>query len=189
MNGMATPTVTRPKVLTYEDYRALPDDGKRYELIEGELFVCPSLSTRHQTVAAGLLFVLMGALEKPGLAQIFQARTDLVLEHTTAVQPDLIVIGASKFSIITERAIEGVPDAVGEILSPWSLDRDQYIKRKLYERLSIPEYWVVDPEEGLMTIYRLDEGTYGTRATYDRSSTLESPDFPTLHVPLLDVFR
>jgi Uma2 family endonuclease len=76
-----------------------------------------------------------------------------------------------------------------EILSPSSLDRDQYIKRKLYERLGIPEYWVVDAEHGLMTVHRLDAGTYGIRANYDRASILESPEFPTLHVPLLDVFR
>src|SRR5688572_12768000 len=103
---MATPTVRRPPPLTHADYCLLPDDGKRYELIEGELFVSPSPFIRHQTVSSHLLFELMSALEKTGLAQIFHARTDLILHDTTVVVPDLIIIGAAKVSIITERAVE-----------------------------------------------------------------------------------
>ena len=186
---MATPTVIRPKVLTYEDYRALPDDGKRYELIEGELFLSPSPATRHQLVSANLLFELMRALKKTGLATIFPAPTDLLLANTTVVVPDLVIVSTERASIITRRALEGPPDVVVEILSPSSVDRDQYIKRKLYERFAIPEYWVVDPEEALVTVHRLDEGTYGIRARYDRESVLECPEFPTLRVPLADVFR
>ena len=186
---MATPTVSRPPSLTYEDYCLLPEDGKRYELIEGEIFVSPAPSTRHQTVSMRLSAALFEALDKPGLARIFAAPTDLLLARTTVVQPDLLIVGAARVAAITQRAIEDIPDVAIEILSPSSLDRDQYIKRKLFEKFQIPEYWVVDPEEGLITVYRLDEGTYGIRATYDRSATLESPEFPTLHVPLLDVFR
>src|SRR5688572_8221165 len=187
MRRMATPTVRRPAPLTYDDYLVMPDDGKRYELIEGELFVCAAPSTRHQTVSRHLQFALMEALEKPGLAQIFDAPTDLVLNRTNVVQPDLIIIGAAKFHLITKRAIEGVPDVAVEILSPWSEDRDRFIKRKLFERLQIPEYWVVDPEEGTLTVHRFQDGGYGLRATYDRRGTLECPEFPTLRVPLLEV--
>jgi len=186
---MATPTVRRSPPLTYQDYLTLPDDGKRYELIEGELFVSPSPSTRHQLVSAQLMFALMEALHKTGLAKIFPAPTDLLLENTTVVVPDLVIVGVARTSIITHRALMGPPDAVVEILSPSSLDRDQYIKRKLYEKFRIPEYWVVDPEQDSITVYRLDQGTYGIRANYDRASTLECPEFPTLQVPLLDVFR
>src|SRR2546429_8612071 len=85
MSGMATPTVHRPPPLTYEDYRLLPEDGKRYELMEGELFVSPAPSTRHQTISRRLQFALMEALEKPGLAQVFNAPTDLLLSSTTVV--------------------------------------------------------------------------------------------------------
>jgi Uma2 family endonuclease len=186
---MATPTVSRPPVLTYEDYCLLPEDGKRYELIEGELFVSPSPSTRHQTVSVQLVYELMQALYKPGLAKIFPAPTDLLLAKTTVVVPDLIVVSTARASLITARALEGPPDVVVEILSPSSIDRDQYIKRKLYEKFQVPEYWVVDPEQGSMTVYRLDEGTYGIRARYDRDSILASPDFPTLRVAMADVFR
>jgi len=186
---MATPTVRRPTPLTYDDYLVMPDDGKRYELIEGELFVCPAPTTRHQTVSRRLQFALMEALEKPGLAQIFDAPTDLVLSRTNVVQPDLIIIGAAKFHLITKRAIEGVPDVAVEILSPSSEDRDRFIKRKLFERLQIPEYWVVDPEGNTLTVHRFHEGGYGLRATYDPTGILECPEFPALQVPLDEVFR
>jgi Uma2 family endonuclease len=186
---MATPTVRRPAPFTYDDYRMLPEDGKRYELMEGELLVSPAPSTRHQAVSLRLASALLGALDKPGLAQIFLAPTDLLLAPTSVVQPDIVIVGAARASIITERAVEGIPDVVVEILSPGSLDRDQHIKKRLYEKFAIPEYWIVDPDHGFLTVHRLDEGTYGIRAHYDRASVLESPEFPALRVPLLAIFR
>jgi Uma2 family endonuclease len=186
---MATTPVRRPAPFTYEEYRSLPDDGKRYELMDGDLFVSPAPTPLHQTVSRRLQFALMQALEVPGLAQIFDAPIDLLLAPTTVVQPDLVVVGAARASIITQRALEGIPDVVVEILSPGSLDRDQHIKRKLYERFVIPEYWVVDPDGGSLVVHRYHEGSYGIRAHYDRASMLESPEFPTLRVPMLEIFR
>jgi len=182
-------TVWRPAAIRYEAYRLLPEDGKRYELIDGELLESASPGIRHQSVVAQLLFELMKALEQPGLAQIFPPCTDLVLSTTDAVQPDLTIIGTARASIITDRAIEGVPDVVVEILSPTSLDRDRYIKKRLYQKFGILEYWVVDPETDTIVVHRLDQGSYGIRAHHDRASTLECPEFPTLRVPLLEIFR
>jgi Uma2 family endonuclease len=186
---MAATTVSRPPRLTYEDYCLLPDDGKRYELIEGELFVSPSPSTRHQPVSIRIATELQQSLAKPGLATIFPAPTDLLLANTTVVVPDLVIVGAARASIITRRALEGPPDVVVEILSPSSVDRDGYIKRKLYEKFEIPEYWLIDPEENLVTVHRLEGGTYGIRARLDGESVLDSPEFPTLEIALRDVFR
>lgn len=173
---------------TYEDYCLLPEDGKRYELIEGDFFVSPSPSTLHQVVSRRLQFALMTQLEKPGIAQIFDAPMDVILEPTTVVQPDLIVVGSDRRHIITARAIEGAPNVLIEILSPSSLDRDQYIKRKLYERFGIPEYWIVDPDHGFIEVWRYEQQRFGIRARYDRSGTIVSPDFAELSVPLLPIF-
>ena len=189
LHPMVSHTVRRPPPLTYDEYRLLPDDGKRYELIEGDIFVSPSPSTRHQTVSRRLQFALMQALEVPGLAQVFNAPIDLLLEPTSVVQPDLAIVSAARASIVTPRALEGIPDVVAEILSPGSVDRDQHLKLRLYERFAIPEYWVVDPDHGMLVVHRIDANSYGIRARYDRSSTLESPDFPSLKIALLDVFR
>jgi Uma2 family endonuclease len=185
---MAAPIIRRPVPFTYDDYLRMPDDGQRHELIEGELFVCPTPTTRHQVVSRRLKFALMEALEKPGLAQIFNAPTDVVLEPTTVLQPDLIIVGAAKFHLITRRAIEGVPDVAVEIASPGSFDRDHYIKFKIYERVGVPEYWMVDPEPGYLRVHRLHEDGYRVRKLYDRTGILECPEFPTLRLPLLEVF-
>jgi Uma2 family endonuclease len=186
---MTSPSTRRPPPFTYDDYRLLPEDGRRYELLDGDLLVSPAPSTRHQTVSRRLLFALMQALETRDLAQIFDAPTDLILEPTSVVQPDLVIVSAARASIVTARAIEGIPDVVIEILSPNGSDRDERLKRRLYERHGIPEYWIVDPDLGYVTVWRLESGRYEMRAKLDRSSTLDHPDFPDLCVPLLDIFR
>jgi Uma2 family endonuclease len=185
---MASPAAKRTP-FTYRDYCLLPEDGRIHELIEGDFFVSPAPATLHQTVSRKLQFALMEALEKPGLAQIFDAPTDLILEDISTVQPDLIIVGADRAHVVTQRAIEGVPSAVVEILSPGSQDRDRYIKLALYQRFAIPEYWIVDPDHGFITALRIKDGEYIERARYDRASTLVSPDFPELHIPLEPLFR
>ncbi|HEX2659747.1 MAG TPA: Uma2 family endonuclease [Polyangia bacterium] len=181
-------SLARPEPFTYDDYRLLPEDGKIHELMEGDFFVSPAPSPWHQTVSRRLQAALMKALEEPGLAFVFNAPTDVILEPTSVVQPDIVVLGAAKKSFITHRAIEGIPDLIIEILSPGSLDRDGHIKRKLYQRLAVPEYWIVDPDHGLIRVLRYDDDSYGDRARYDRSSTATSPDFPTLELPLAPIF-
>jgi Uma2 family endonuclease len=180
--------VTRRPPLTYDEYRLLPEDGKRYELMDGDLFVSPAPSTRHQTVSRRLQFALMQSLEVPGLAQIFNAPCDVIFEPTSVVQPDLVIVGTARARIITARAIEGVPDVLVEILSPGGSDRDEHLKRRLYERHGVPEYWVVEPEHGFVTIWRLEGGSYGLRARLDRASTLDHPEFPSVQIPLAGVF-
>jgi Uma2 family endonuclease len=156
--------------------------------MDGELFVSPAPSTRHQTVSRRLQFALMQALEVPGLAQVFNAPVDVIFEPTSVVEPDLVIVSAARAHIITARAIEGVPDVLVEILSPSGSDRDEHLKRRLYERHGVPEYWVVEPEHGFVTVWRLDGGSYGLRARLDRASTLEHPDFPAIRVPLAGIF-
>jgi Uma2 family endonuclease len=168
---------------TYEDYCLLPEDGKRY------FYLSPSPSTIHQVVSRRLQFELMVQLERTKVAQIFNAPMDVILEPTTVVQPDLIIVSRAREHIISPRAIEGAPDVLVEILSPSSLDRDSYIKRKLYERCGVREYWIVDPDHGSLEVWRNEDQHFGIRARYDRASTLVSPDFEQLSVPLYPVFE
>ncbi len=149
----------------------------------------PAPSTRHQTVSRRLQFALMQALETTGRAQIVNAPVDLILDPTSVVQPDLAIVSTARASIVTARALEGAPDVVVEIRPPGGSDRDEQLKRRLYERHAIPEYWIVDPDHGFVTVWRLESGSYALRARLDRSCTLEHPDFPGLRVPLLEIFR
>jgi Uma2 family endonuclease len=173
---------------TVEDRASIPDDDKRHELIDGDLFVTPSPSTWHQTVSRLLLFELMTALERTGLAQVFNAPTDVIFDENNVVVPDLVIVRRDRQHIVTRRAIEGVPDIVVEILSPGTSERDRHYKRRLYERFQVPEYWIVDPEYGSIEIHAVADCGYGIRARYDRASNLVCPIFPTLNIELAPIF-
>jgi Uma2 family endonuclease len=179
----------KPVPFTYRDYAALPDDGKRHELIEGEFYVTPSPNTLHQTVSRRLLRILMEQLEDPGIAQVFDAPTDVILDDTTCVVPDIVVVRNTRSSIITKRAVEGVPDLIIEILSPSHPGNDKFLKRSTYARFAIPEYWIVDPD-GWVTVLRSGAtDKYDLEARFDRASTLTSEEFPEISIPLAQIFR
>ena len=114
-------------VLTYSDYAALPDDGRRYELHRGELSVTPAPGTRHQGVIVVLTALLHDHVSSRDLGKIFVAPTDCILSDVTVLQPDLLYIATDRLSIISERGIEGTPTLVIEVLSPSTahLDRDR----------------------------------------------------------------
>jgi Uma2 family endonuclease len=166
----------------------MPDDDKRRELIDGDLFVTPSPTTGHQTVSRLLQIELMLALERTGLAKVFNAPTDVIFDETNAVVPDLVIVSQARQHIISQRAIEGTPDVIVEILSPSTSERDRHYKRRLYEHFQVPEYWIVNPEHGMIEILALSESNYAIRARYDRASILVCPIFPTLRVELLPLF-
>src|SRR5882724_5738175 len=149
-----------PIKLTYEDYVDLPDDGKQYEILDGELFVSPAPVPRHQGVSRNLLLILGRFVADRKLGTVFNAPIDLILAQTTIAQPDLLFIRAGRESIVTERAVEGPPDLVVEILSPWSGRRDRVAKAALYARHGIRHYWVVDPDARLLEAYELEDAAY-----------------------------
>jgi Uma2 family endonuclease len=174
--------------LTYEDYAALPADGRRWELIDGELELSPAPSPRHQTVSRRLQHELMAQLEDTDIALVFNAPVDLILSPHDIVQPDLVLVRTGK-NIITERAIEGLPDVVVEILSPSSGLMDKRVKRALYARFGVPEYWLVEPQVGSIEICLLRETGLEPALRFDRASRLTSPAFPEIDVNLEHVFR
>ena len=103
-------------ILTYADYAALPDDGRRYELHRGELSVTPAPGTRHQGAVVALGSRLYEHVRSRGLGQVFVAPTDCILSDVTVVQPDVLYLATDRRSIITERGIEGAPTLVVEVL-------------------------------------------------------------------------
>ncbi len=130
--------MTAPKVLiTYADYAALPDDGRRYELDEGEIAVTPSPPTRHQTVSKNLMYLIESYLREHRAGVLFQSPIDLILSETTVLQPDLLVVLQGRERIITERGVEGPPDLVVEVLSPATVTRDRKSKFQLYARYGV----------------------------------------------------
>jgi Uma2 family endonuclease len=175
---------------TYEDYLLFPEDGKRHELIDGDHFMTPSPSTRHQRISRKLMTALDVFLRINNLGEVFDAPMDVVLSETDVVQPDILFISAGRASIITDKNIQGAPDLVVEILSDGTRKTDEVIKRKLYERHGIAEYWVVDPELETVKIYRTAEKGYTRAAELSRETNdaLTTPLLPGFQIPLSEIF-
>ncbi len=181
----------RPVVVpyTYAEYAALPSDGRRWELIDGDFEVNPAPAPRHQTVSRRLQFELMKQLEETGIASVFDAPIDVILSETDVLQPDLAIVRTGRMHFVTDRGIEGPPDIVVEILSPSSRVMDRRVKPRTYARYAVPEYWIVDGELGLVEIHRLGAEGYVLEMRFDRASTLVTPSFPEVKLDLSHVFR
>jgi Uma2 family endonuclease len=170
--------------LTYEDYVELPNDGKRYEILDGELFVTPAPVPLHQRVSRNLLRILDRQVDRLGLGEILYSPIDLILDTTTIAQPDLLFIRAGRESIVTGRAVEGAPDLVIEVLSPSSRRQDTKTKAMLYARFGILHYWIVDPKARSMELYDLAGKEYRLVTRESGSSVLQSAVFPGLEIDL-----
>jgi Uma2 family endonuclease len=177
--------------LTYEDYRLIPDDGKRHELIDGEHVMSPSPNTKHQRISLKLSYELHRFLQEHRLGEIFVAPCDVVLSDVDVVQPDLIFVAAAQAAIVTEANIHGVPTLVVEILSEGNRKLDETIKRQRYEQYGIPEYWIIDPELEQIKIYRRTDGHYGHASvlSLETQDTLTTPLLPALSLPLATLFK
>ena len=140
--------------ITWQDVQQLPDDGNRYEAIGGELYVTPAPTIRHQRIAKRLLLALVEILEAPGHGELFFAPTGVEFPATEeGVQPDLLFVSKERRGIIAEPWIQGAPDLVVEILSPTTAHRDRGVKRKLYDRQGVSEYWIVDPDAEAVEVW------------------------------------
>ena len=186
---MPNPGVRANVPYTYQEYCYLPNDGRRYEIIEGELYVTPSPSSMHQTVSRRLQYALMTQLELPGIAYIFDAPFDIILAETSVVEPDLVIIRKSRRDSISKRGFEGPPDVAVEILSSSTRGNDIFLKKAAYARAGISEYWIVDPDLGHVEVFRLKESGYDQGVLFDRSATLTSPSFPEVAIPLVPIFE
>lgn len=175
-------------VLTYRDYEALPNDGRRYEIHDGELSVTPAPSPRHQDAGANLGDVLRAHVKAHALGKVYYAPIDVILADTTIVQPDLVHVAAARLGSITSRGIEGPPDLVVEVLSPSTAATDRHTKRQLYERFGVPHYWMVDPDSGVIAAYTLGEHGYTLAAQASGAEQFSAPPFPDLSIPVASIF-
>jgi len=147
--------------LTHDDLVSLPDDGNRYEIINGELIVTPAPIARHQRVLLRLTRLLDSFLLEGGAGELFIGPLDIVLGPNDVVEPDLLVIGSEQGRVMgTENSFVGPPVLVVEIISPSSQRTDLVKKIALYARSGVPEYWTVDPQRRELMIRVLTNGTY-----------------------------
>jgi Uma2 family endonuclease len=178
--------------LTYDDFVLFPDDGKRHELIDGEHYVTPSPSRKHQAIAWNLTVMIGTYLESNPVGRAFTAPFDVIFSDFDVVEPDLLYISKARLDeILTTKHVRGAPNLVVEIASPSTRTRDESLKRKLYERSGVEEYWVIDPGRNTIAVYRLTGAVYVRALQLDgaRNDTLTTPLLPYLEMPLHRVFK
>ena len=167
-------------ILTYKDYEALPADGRRYEIHDGELSVTPAPSPRHQRMIGDLYTILRQHVKSGGLGEVLLSPIDCILSDITVVQPDLVYLDTARASLVSNRGIEGPPALVIEVLSPSTTEIDRSTKRQLYARHGVPCYWIVDAETRTIEAHVLSEGRYQLAARAFGSGPVSLPPFPDL---------
>lgn len=176
---------------TYEDYLLFPDNGKRHELIDGEHYRTPAPSEKHQRVSVTLTSCFKNFLRGRRIGSIYHAPFDVVLSDLDVVQPDLLFVSSDRLTLVTEKCVQGAPDLVIEILSEATRKTDEIVKRKLYERHGVREYWIVDPELETVKVYRLEQQGYVRAAELAKEAghALATPLLPELTIPLAEIFE
>jgi Uma2 family endonuclease len=190
----APPRKPKKKVYTYADYLKI-DDGKRYEIIDGELYdMGPAPGFTHQDISGQLFYQMFSFFEdKP--CKVIAAPFDVRLyrkskkdsDITRVVQPDISVI--CDLDKLDERGCLGAPDLVVEIISPSSASHDHILKRKYYEENDVREYWLVDPTHRIITVYSLSKnGKFAASQVYDAEAEITSTAFPEMEIDFKKVF-
>ncbi|HYO16098.1 MAG TPA: Uma2 family endonuclease [Thermoanaerobaculia bacterium] len=148
---------------TYGDYLLLPDDGQRYEVIGGVLYVTPAPRYKHQR-SAGKFYLFLGSfVTRNGLGEVLFAPFDIKLPAgiTNPVEPDIIFFRSGNLPGQEDRLFEGIPDLIAEVLSPRIRYRDATVKLQAYQKAGVPEYWMLDPDARIVVVYRLGgDGRY-----------------------------
>lgn len=176
-------------MLTYQDYVALPDDGRRYEILDGELFVSAAPNRTHQYVLLELAVTLHGHVRAGSLGEVYVAPFDVILAETTIAQPDIIFVARDRMAIFSDRGADGAPTLVIEILSPSTGHVDRGRKLELYGRYGVPYSWIVDSDLHVIDVYRLVSGTYGAAQRFEGDGRVSVPPFDELSLDLGALWR
>ena len=173
--------------LDYDDLARTPDDDCRYELLDGVLYVSPSPRPLHQRVSKRLQRQLEAYFEDKGLGEVFDAPVDVILTMHDVVVPDLVVVTAPPQ--VTDRAIEGAPTLIVEVLSPTTKSRDRKLKAERYAALGVAHYWIVDPTRKTIECYRLQDTRYVHVLTTESPAQMIHPNWPEMTIDLAAIWR
>lgn len=170
--------------ITAAEFLLLPDDGKRHELIDGIHYVTPSPNVFHQQLLGRLHLAIGNFLAtRQHLGSVFVARLDVVLSEYDVVEPDLLFVAGDQQDILTRQNVRGAPALAIEILSPSTRKRDESVKRRLYDERGVREYWIVDPKQSRVTVFRRSDA-----GSFPRVAELEATAGAELTSPLLPGF-
>lgn len=174
----------------YEDYQRLPDDGKRYEIIKGVLYVANAPSIEHQFTVSEIHFALKLFVREKQLGQVFTAPLEVHLsEISRPVQPDLLFISTARQPPFGAKIFEGAPDLIVEVVSPSSIRLDRKTKFDAYEEAGVAEYWIVDTKTRSVEVYTLARGEYALHGQYTGDELITSALLPELQIKTSLLFQ
>lgn len=174
----------------YADYLRLPDDGKRYEIIEGVLYVANAPSIEHQFTVSEILFQLKLFVRDKVLGQVYTAPIEVHLsENTKPVQPDVLFMRTDRQPSLGAQFFEGAPDLIVEVISPSSIRLDRHVKFDIYERSGVAEYWLADPKARLVEVYTLSNGEYALLGQYTGDEMIQSKVLAGLQIKTSILFQ
>lgn len=174
---------------TYEDYRRLPDDGWRYEVLRGELHMTPAPNWKHQQAVYSLGVLLKLFLQRRHLGKACPAPIDVILPAVaTPVQPDLVFISKDRMEIIKEGGIEGAPDLIIEVLSPSNWLTDRRTKFEIYALAGVREYWIADPRVRSLEVFALRNGVYELLGKFGPGEKARSEVLPGFEPAIDEIF-
>jgi Uma2 family endonuclease len=171
-----------------DDIWDTPDDGNRYEVIDGEMFVTPPPIWVHQNASGTLYGYIWRYVHPRRLGKLVSAPVGVKLDEGNGVQPDLVYNASDRADIIVERGVEGAPTLVVEVLSPSTPSRDRGVKMRRYAAAGIPHYWILDPRPRALEAYRLGEGEYQLVGTFGPGTVFTPELFPGLEIPIDDLW-
>ena len=183
---MNSPQLHSSHHYTVTDYAAW-NDNQRYELLHGRVHaMAPAPALQHQAISGNLNWELRKFLKPKAKCRIFYAPIDVYLLDDTVVQPDIIVVcGPEK---LKPKGCVGAPDLIVEILSPSTSKTDWKEKYQLYEQTGVREYWIVNPDDGLLHVFRLLNGKFQLNGTYTAEDAVTIGIFDDIVIDLKNVF-
>jgi Uma2 family endonuclease len=186
------PAVTGPPqgYWTIADWEKLPDDGNRYEIINGVLYMTTAPSFFHQWIVRRLDRFVGVPAETQGLAYAAVAPVGLIMPGCDPVQPDFVIVLKHHAEIIRERRIMGVPNLIVEVMSPGSIAYDLGLKLETYAQAAVPEYAVVNPAEQTLSLYQLDQPEqYAAPQVFRESDPVAFSCLPTIQFAVANLFE
>lgn len=176
--------------LTYQEYFDLPESDDRYELIDGELYMAPTPIPEHQDFLAELFTMIRTFVRENSLGRAYIAPLAVALSEYVVLQPDMMFISNERLGIIKwGQYVQGAPDLVVEVLSPSTTRHDRVVKRELYARYGVREYWIADINHGTIEVDISGGESFITAGVYGEGDTFESTLLPGLEVDISAVFE
>jgi Uma2 family endonuclease len=169
--------------LTYTELCALPDDGLRHEIIEGQHLVTPAPGVAHQHAVARLLQALMDWADAHG-GVVLPAPTDVYFGEIDVVEPDVVVVTPEHRERVEKRFVRGAPDVAVEVSSPSTRQRDRGRKRALYEREGVGEFWFVDLDAEQVELHRREGERFAAPVVVGGDEEVTSPRLPGFALPV-----